>query len=298
MLRIYRKFMVGTMCAVFLTSPLASDGAELKGDTLQTWDAYVETANLKMRDRAHTTFLWVDESPDRIHRVRDGEILVDSIGDRNPKPVPSGLIHDWIGAAFIPHAKLEDVLSAARDYDHYKNFYQPTVADSKALGSEGTCDKYSMRVVNKEAAETVLDGNYQACYLQLDAKRWYSIAYTTSLQEVRGYGRPDERDLPPGQGNGYVWRLYTFTRFEERDDGVYVELEAMALSRDIPGAVRWAVTPIVRRISKNSMLTSLRQMEEAVRSTAAIENGIKPSTVAASGHCTRDRFGDQVTSCL
>jgi len=234
------------MCTVFLTSPLASDGAELKRNTLQTWDAYIETANLKKRDRAHTTFLWVDESPDRIRRVRDGEILVDSIGDCNPKPVPSGLIHDWIGAAFIPHAKLEAVLSAARDYDHYKNFYQPPVADSKALSSEGTCDKYSMRVVNKEGAETVLDGNYQACYIQLDTKRWYSIAYTTSLQEVRGYGRPDERDLPPGQGNGYVWRLYTFTRFEERDDGVYVELEVMALSRDIPGAVRWAVTPIVR----------------------------------------------------
>ncbi len=102
MLRMYRKFMIGTVCTVFLTSPLASDGAELKGNTLQTWDAYVETANLKMRDRAHTTFLWVDESPDRIHRVREGEILVDSIGDHNPKPVPSGLIHDWIGAAFHP----------------------------------------------------------------------------------------------------------------------------------------------------------------------------------------------------
>jgi len=283
MLSIYRKFMVGTMFAVFLTSPLVSDGAELKGDTLQTWDAYVETANLKMRDRAHATFLWVDESPERIHQVRDGEILVAPVSERTPKPVPSGLIHDWIGAAFIPHAKLEDVLSAARNYDHYKNFYQPTVADSKALGSEGTCDKYSMRLVNKEAVETVLDGEYQACYLQLDAKRWYSTAYTTRLQEVRGYGRPDERDLPPGQGNGFVWRLYTFTRFEERDDGVYVELEAMALSRDIPGAVRWAVTPVVRRISKNSLLTSLRQMEEAVRSTAATGNGAKPTTVAASG---------------
>jgi len=277
--------MFGMMCAVFLTSPVASDGAELKGDTLRTWDAYVETANLQMRDRAHATFLWVDESPDRIHRVRGGEILVASVGERNPRPVPSGLIHDWIGAAFIPHARLEDVLSAARDYDHYKNFYQPTVVDSKTLGTAGACDKYSMRVVNKEVvAETALDGEYEACYLQLDARRWYSIGYTTRVQEVRGYGRPDERDLPPGQGNGYVWRLYSIARFEERDGGVYVELEAMALSRDIPVAVRWVVAPIVRNISKTSLLTSLRQMEEAVRSTTGTGNGAKPSTVAASGY--------------
>jgi len=46
-------------------------------------------------------------------------------------------------------------------------------------------------------------------------------------------------------------------RFEERDGGVYVELEAIALSRDVP--VRWIVNPIVRRVSRNSMLLSLQQ---------------------------------------
>ena len=269
MLRIYRKLTAVTMCAGFLISPLASYAAELKQEAVRTWDAYVETANLQMRDRMHKTFLWVDESPDRIQRLRNGEILISSVGQRNPKPVPSGLIHDWIGAALIPNARLEDVLSAARSYDQYKNFYRPAVVDSKSLGTTGDCDKYSMRVVNKEVvAETALDGEYEACYVQVDAKRWYSIGYSTRVQEVQGYGRPDERDLPPGQGSGYIWRLYSIARFEQADDGVYVELEAMALSRDIPFAVRWLVAPIVRNVSKSSLQTSLRQMEEAVRSTA------------------------------
>ena len=269
MLRIYRKLTAVTMCAGFLISPLASYAAELKQEAVRTWDAYVETANLQMRDRMHKTFLWVDESPDRIQRLRNGEILISSVGQRNPKPVPSGLIHDWIGAALIPNARLEDVLSAARSYDQYKNFYRPAVVDSKSLGTTGDCDKYSMRVVNKEVvAETALDGEYEACYVQVDAKRWYSIGYSTRVQEVQGYGRPDERDLPPGQGSGYIWRLYSIARFEQTDDGVYVELEAMALSRDIPFAVRWLVAPIVRNISKSSLQTSLRQMEETVRSTA------------------------------
>ena len=269
MLRIYRKLTAVTMCAGFLISPLASYAAELKQEAVRTWDAYVETANLQMRDRMHKTFLWVDESPDRIQRLRNGEILISSVGQRNPKPVPSGLIHDWIRAALIPNARLEDVLSAARSYDQYKNFYRPAVVDSKSLGTTGDCDKYSMRVVNKEVvAETALDGEYEACYVQVDAKRWYSIGYSTRVQEVQGYGRPDERDLPPGQGSGYIWRLYSIARFEQADDGVYVELEAMALSRDIPFAVRWLVAPIVRNVSKSSLQTSLRQMEEAVRSTA------------------------------
>ncbi len=102
------------------------------------------------------------------------------------------------------------------------------------------------------------------------------------MQEIQHYGRPDEQDLPPNQGNGYVWSLYTVTRCEERDGGVYVELEAIALSRDIPVALRWMVDPIVRRVSRNTLLTSLQQTEEAVRSTAETASRTeRPSIFAA-----------------
>src|SRR5271157_4371882 len=130
-----------------------------------------------------------------------------------------------------------------------------------------------MRVVHKPTvAETALDGEYEACYLQLDEQRWYSNAHTTRVQEIRRYGKSDEQELPPNQGSGYIWRLYSVARFEQRDGGVYIELEAIALSRDIPVAFRWLVDPIVRRVSRNTMLISLQQMEEAVRSTAGTAN--------------------------
>ena len=69
-------------------------------------------------------------------------------------------------------------------------------------------------------------------------------------------------------------------RFEERDGGVYVELEAIALSRDVP--VRWIVNPIVRRVSRNSMLVSLQQMKEAVNSTEAAKTKSAVPTIAAN----------------
>src|SRR5690349_13462946 len=46
--------------------------------------------------------------------------------------------------------------------------------------------------------------------------------------------------------------------------GVYVELEAIVLSRDIPAALRFVVDPVVRSVSRNALLTSLRQTDEAV----------------------------------
>jgi hypothetical protein len=271
------------MCASFLVAPAASRGAELKQETLKTWDAYIQTVNSQMDDRLQGSFLWVDEEPDRLRRVRAGEILVSPVGPKVPKPVPSGLIHDWMGVAFIPNTKLDDVLSAVRDYGDYKEFYKPMIVDSKSLGTDGACDKYSMRVVNKESVETVFDIEYESTYFQSDERRWYNNTRATRVQEVRHYGKSDEQVLPPGQGGGFIWRLYSLTRFEERDGGVYVELEAIALSRGIPGGLRWMVDPIVRRVSKNYMLTSLQQMEQAVRSAESPNQTVKPSAVGADG---------------
>jgi len=272
------------MFAGFLVAPAVSKGAELKEQTLKTWDAYIQTVDSQMHGRLQGPFLWVDEEPDRVTSVRAGKIVVSPVGKKVPKSVPSGLIHDWIGAVFVPNARLGDVLSAVRDYGHYKEFYKPTVVDAKPLGTESGCDKYAIRVVNKErVAETALDFEYQACYLQLDELRWYSTAHSTRVQEIRHYGRPDEQELPPDQGTGYIWRLYSVARFEERDGGVYIELEAIALSRDVPVALRWMVDPIVRRVSRNTLLLSLQQTKEAVRSTATANRTARLSTVAASG---------------
>jgi hypothetical protein len=265
-----------------LVAPSLSYGVELKQDTLVYWNAYLDAARPQMTSQ--TPFLWVDQKPERLQRVRDGEILVSSVGKQNPKPVDSGLIHDWVGAAFFPNAGITDILSAARDYSNYKEYYKPTVVDSKLLSSYGPCERYSMRVVNKEVvAETALDMEYETCYFKIDDTRWYSTTHTTRVQEIRHHGRPDEQELPPDHGSGYVWRLYSVARFEQRDGGTYVEVEAIALSRDIPFALRWVANPIVRRVSRNSMTVSLQQMKEAVRLTEDAERSANVSTTAHNG---------------
>ena len=281
----FRTLRALTVMLVYLgclVAPSLAHGAELRQDTLVSWNAYLDAARPQMASQ--TPFLWVDQKPERLQRVRDGEILVSSVGKENPKPVPSGLIHDWLGAAFFPNASIKDILSAARDYSNYKEYYKPTVVDSKLLSSDGSCEKYSMRVVNKEVvAETALDMDYETCYFKIDDRRWYSTTHTTRVQEIRHYGRPDEQELPPDHGSGYVWRLYSVARFEQRDGGTYVEVEAIALSRDIPTALRWVVNPIVRRVSRNSMLVSLQQMKEAVRLTEDAERAAKLPTTAHNG---------------
>jgi hypothetical protein len=268
--RYARWLLLGLTWVTLLLASSPSYGNELKEPTLDAWNAYIQKADSQMEARAHGNFLWVDEAPDRLESVRAGNILVSPVGPHIPRTVPSGLIHDWMGAAFLPGVTLAQVLSVVRDYDHYKEFYKPTVVESKALGTDGDCDKYSMLLVNKEAvASTAVEVQNEACYHQLEEQRSYSIAYSTRVQEIHHYGHPDAEELPADHGNGYIWRLYGFARFQERDGGVYVEAEAIALSRDVPFAFRWVVDPIVRRISRNSMSIFLHQLQEAVKGKAA-----------------------------
>ena len=238
------------------------------------------------RLRPERPFLVVEERKDSFEKVRNGGVFVSPVG-HTPQALPGGLIHDWIGAEFIPNTNINEVLTTVRDYDKYTLFYGPSVSKSRMLSRIGSQDRFSMMLVNKSLiSKTSLDSDYESSYFQVDNQRWYSISETIRMQEVENSGTAEQRMLPQDKGTGLIWRLMSVSRFEERDGGVYIELEAVALSRDVPPALRWLVTPVVRRVSKSSLSTSLQQTGEAVhlrnplRQQVAREKG-NPSVMAS-----------------
>lgn len=247
--------------------------ATLKPETVNAWQEYMQSATTKLQAPVSPAshFLKIDQDQDWLRNVRMGEVLVTPRTAQGVKKVPSGLIHDWVGTAFIANVTLSGVLSVLRDYDHYENFYRPTVIHSRTLETGERNDRFSMVLMNQALfLKAALDSDYRCTYVRLSDRRWYSISESTRIQEIENYGGSGQRALREGEGNGFVWRLFSITRLEERDGGVYIELEAIALSRDIPTSLRWIVEPIVRRISKNSLTISLRQTENAVRSGTAL----------------------------
>jgi hypothetical protein len=244
----------------------------LSEETKAAWDDYLQAANAAMQARlqpgAH--FLWLDDHPDVADEVRTKGANIAPMSRDIPKKVPHGLIHDWLGVGFVPNAKIEDILAVVRDYDHYKDMYRPGVIDSMSRGSDGPKDLFFMRLVNKSVvAKTALDTECEVSYIRVDDQHWYGISNTKHIVEVDKFGTPEQRTLPEDQGTGLIWRLSSITRLEERDGGVYAELEALALSRDIPAAFRLFVTPIVRRVSRDSLATSLHQTKMAIDESKA-----------------------------
>jgi hypothetical protein len=244
-----------------------------------------------------TTFLWIDQAPELRERVRQGEILVQPASDDIPKKVPQGLIHDWLGAVFIPNTTMDAVFAVLNDYDRYHQFFNPAVINAKLLDESGATRKFSLLLAEKAPfVNAAVASEYTSQTIRLDQRRWYTISYSTRIQQIENFRQAREHELPPDEGAGYVWRLYSIERFEEADGGVYAELEAIALSRNIPFAIQWLVKPIVQHLPRDSMVATLQKTRDAVcseRNSKAPELAklapSAPGSHATSGSLARDR---------
>ena len=236
---------------------------------------------MRMEKRAcgQGPFLWVDEKPERVQRVRSGEVLVAPVDSDNPYMAPRAMIHDWIGAMFLPNAKLDDVIGVLNDYDHYKDFYKPMVAKSTLLERTHDHAKVTLLMTQKAFSVTAaVETDNEVRMVRPDANRAYSISHSVRVQEIADYGQPREHALPEDQGPGYLWRVFSVSRLERRDGGVYVEMETIAMSRGIPLVLRWMIKPLVEALPRNTLLATLEDTRDAVGEQA--QASIKTQTVA------------------
>jgi hypothetical protein len=239
---------------------------QLKPETVAAFDSYIHESEVAMDQTLHGSgpFLWSDLDSQRAQQVRGGQVAAQFWSGRGPVKVPNGLIHDWIGAAFIPDSRLEDLLALIQDYDRHKSIYKPDVIDSKLLSRHDNDFQIYLRLLKKKIITVVLDTDHDVHYRPLGRKRWLCRSYTTRIAEVQNPGTREERVLPPDSGYGFLWRLYSYWRFEERDSGVYVECRAISLTRDVPFGLGWAIEPIIQKLPKESLLSTLEATRQAL----------------------------------
>ena len=191
----------GVLVATLL--PALASAASLEPATLRAWERYIEATNTRMEQRLRPdkSFLWMDEAPERLARIRKGEIIVSAVGPQNPSKVPSGLIHDWVGAVFIPNASLKDTLAVLSDYARYKEIFQPMVIRSKVVATSDAKDRFSLVLTNTSSfLKTALETDYESCYVRIDDRRGYTVSRMTRIQEIEEVGTPGERLLREGEG--------------------------------------------------------------------------------------------------
>lgn len=239
---------------------------QLKQRTLESFDSYIRGAEAAMEKEicGHGSFVWSEKNPKRAEQVRKGQVVAEFWSGREPVKVPSGLIHDWIGAAWAPGTTLKATLGLVQDYDNHANVYNPEVIASKLIKRRGNDFQIYLRLLKKKILTVVLDTVHRVRYRRINRGRWVCWSHTTRIAEVQNAGKPNEKVLEPDTGYGFLWRLNSYWRFEARDGGVELECRAISLTRDVPLGLGWIIEPIIQRLPKESLIRTLECTREAL----------------------------------
>jgi len=254
--------LVGAVLLLAKTSP----AIELRAEAIEAFNKFITSVETRLESSFRgRTFLWSDEFPAVRQQLLKGTVIAQPAQGNGIVSLKGGLVQDWRGAIFIPHASLRNVLSVVQDYDHHRDFYKPDIADAKVESRQGDEFLVYMRIVKaKFMLSDVLNTEHAIQFIRLDPKRVYSRSYSKRINEVAAPGQSGEHELPSGQDRGFLWRLYGYWFYEERDDGVYITCESITLTRDIPFGMATLLGPVVHDLPGESLRKSLEQTRRAV----------------------------------
>jgi hypothetical protein len=272
--QVLRVFLAAVL--YFLTPWARASAADLKPRTTEAFDEYVTATEARMGEELKAgSFLYLDhlsskpsvEMRDGYARLKRGEILIERLEtklDGKEVRVPDGMVHHWVALAFIPGANLAQIVAVAQDYSHRAELYKPEVIAAHVIAHQGDDYKIFMRLYQKRFATVVFNTEYAIHWGRVDENRLYSKSISTHVAEVKDPGDPDGPEIPVGHGNGFLWRVNTYWRFEQKDGGVYLQCEALSLSRDIPFGLAWLIKPLVNKIPRQSLDRALGRTREVV----------------------------------
>jgi hypothetical protein len=236
--------------------------ADLQTRTVAAFDRYVRVTEGRLDGGP---FLWIDSLPEPERQKRRDDLRRDTLVIERLRTldagktidVPDGLIHHWLGLAFVPGATIDRALALLQDYNAHAQIYRPAVARSRLLARNGDTFQFHLRFFMKKVITVIVNSEHEARFTRPAADRAEGRIHSTRIAEVENADTPGERELPVGHDGGYLWRLNTYWRLLARDGGIYLQCESVSLTRGIPTGFGWLVGPFVTSIPRESLTFTL-----------------------------------------
>ncbi len=243
---------------LFLDAP-RSLMAEPPAAALTAFTAYSRAveARLAQQHRSAGAFLALG-GPAEENKLREGEVVIERLTPPVGGAFSGALLHHWRGTAFAPGARAADFERLMRDFNAYPQHFASQVMQARVISQNGNNVQAWMRVRQHHVLTVVMDTTYDVSFGQLDVQHGYSLSRSTRIDEMEGVGTSREHALGTKEEHGFLWRLNTYWSYEERDGGLYLQIEAVSLTRAIPSGLGWAIRPYVESIPRESMEFTLR----------------------------------------
>ena len=252
-----------TLIAILLIGLARSAFAGPTGAADASFNSYVAgvESRIAQQHRAASTFL----APEDRERLRKGEPIIEKLAPLSPPGFPGAMLHHWRGTAFAPGATAADFERLMRNFGAYPQRYAPQVVHARILAQQGDRYQVLMRVKQHHVITVVMDMQYDVTFSQLDAQHGSSLSRSTRISEIGSTGTADEHALSPGEDHGFLWRLNTYWSYEERDGGLYMQIESVSLTRAIPTGLGWAIGPFVESVPRDSLEFTLSSTCNALK---------------------------------
>ncbi len=262
-------FSLGVMAGLCGLPAMAD--VRISDQTRQAFDAYVRQVEPGMDSAASSGLAGVQD------RARKGEIVAMPFSYRDTSkgasvPISEGLVNHWLGVMFVPGATVEQVRAVLQDYPNYSKIYAPEVAESRIVKGGGNDFDIFLRLHRHVRIKALLgyafdvefNSNYHVKYAK--AGELLTVrSLSTRIAEVKDAKKSHTEEKEPGYDNGYLWALRSYWRVIPAQGGVFVECEAVSLSRSVPGFVEKMVTYFTTNFPEESMRATLKATRDSVK---------------------------------
>jgi hypothetical protein len=245
------------LCGLLLL--LAASGrvvAQPPPAAVSAFNSYIAGVESRLAQQHRSTDAFL--APVAADRLRRSELIVEQITPSANTNLPGAAIYDWRGTAFVPGATAADFERLMKDFGAYPQRFAPQVLQARVLAQQGDHMQVVMRVRQQHVITVVMDTAYDVTFARLDAQHEYSISRSTRIAEIDAAGTAKERTLSPSQEHGFLWRLNTYWSYEQRDGGLYMQIESVSLTRSIPTGLGWLIGPFVESVPRESLEFTLR----------------------------------------
>lgn len=222
---VFARLAAGAAVAVALAA--APAWAEPASVTLTAWDAYVRAA--EGDGQLHADRCEPAEPVGEATRVTDGTIYRWSSCVRLKGTTVPGLVDALVRRGTPPPQ--EDVL------------------DARVVSRAGDRMKVYLKLQRRAIVSVVYDTEHDVVFQRHSAALASSRSVATAIQQA------------DGGDSGYLWRLNSYWTYRQAGPDVDVQLVSLSLSRGVPLVLRPVAGPIITRVARESLISTL----EAVR---------------------------------
>ena len=266
---------VWLLLGLLMLAPWTAGHCEAPAAAITAFDAYIAREEVRLADQHRTGTGFVAAAgpigsvgliSQTEARLRKGELIIEKLTPAAEAELPGAMLHDWRGTAYVRGVTVADFERLMKDFAAYPKRFAPQVIQTTILTRQDPSHfTVSMRVRQHHVITVVMDTTYATTFGRLDALHAYSISRSTRISEIGWAGTAQERALSDGEEHGFLWRLNTYWSYEERNGGLYMQIESVSLTRSIPAGLGWLIRPFVESVPRESLEFTLQAVCNALR---------------------------------